>query len=499
LTVPEVLLDPDNSARNVLSAPQLRVLLALMLGLTVCALFQPAPTLIVLVAILTLTYALLSGYRLYLAFQALSHPHTPAISAADIAALDSAELPVYTILIPLYHEASLLPTIVSAMDALDYPRANLDIRILLEEDDHETIAAVRSGYVPAHMTVVIVPQGQPKGKPRACNFGLAQARGDYLVIYDAEDIPEPDQLKKALVAFSRGGERLACVQAKLNYYNREQNALTRWFASEYSMWFDLFLPGLDCTQAPIPLGGTSNHFRIDRLREAGAWDAYNVTEDADLGIRLYKRGFQTAVIESTTYEEASSDVYNWLRQRSRWVKGYIQTYLVHMRHPRSLWVALGPRSFLSFQCMMGGTPFLLLFNPLLWLLTGAWFLTHWDLIQVLFPGPVFYLGSLALYLGNFSFAYLNVAGCLRRGYYDLVRYAALSPLYWVLMSAGAWKGFIQLFYRPSYWEKTVHGMHQGHMQLPSEIGIAFRRVDESRADASRLQRQVSHRSLPAGN
>jgi cellulose synthase/poly-beta-1,6-N-acetylglucosamine synthase-like glycosyltransferase len=473
-----VTLEPQNSAQRVLSPAQVRALIVGALGLMTCFALSPRLTMIAITAIVTLIYAMLSGFRLYMAARSLSHRVGTEISAHELARLDPHQLPVYTILIPLYHEASLLPTIIRAMEALDYPRAKLDVRLLLEADDHDTVAAVRSARLPTHITAVIVPEGKPKGKPRACNYGLQQARGEYVVVYDAEDIPEPDQLKKALIAFERGNDRLVCVQAKLNYFNRKQNALTHWFASEYSMWFDLFLPGLDAMHAPIPLGGTSNHFRIDRLRQVGAWDAYNVTEDADLGTRLYIRGFQTAVIESTTYEEANSEVYNWLRQRSRWVKGYIQTYLVHMRHPRAMWRALGPGAFFSFQCMLGGTPFLLLVNPLLWALTGCWFLTHWNVIQTIFPAPVFYLGCIALYLGNFSFAYLNVAGCLRRGYYDLVRYAVFSPVYWILMSAGAWKGFLQLFYRPSYWEKTVHGLHRGHVQLPLDMERALEGLNE---------------------
>jgi cellulose synthase/poly-beta-1,6-N-acetylglucosamine synthase-like glycosyltransferase len=255
------------------------------------------------------------------------------------------------------------------------------------------------------------------------------------------------------------------VQSKLNYYNRDQNLLTRWFTTEYSMWFDLFLPGLDASGAPIPLGGTSNHFRTRVLREVGAWDPHNVTEDADLGMRLYKTGWKTAVIDSTTYEEANSELYNWIRQRSRWVKGYIQTYLVHMRSPRRLGRQLGPRCFFSFQMVVGGTSFGFLMNPVFWLLTAAWFLFQWSWIREIYPAPLFYLGALSLYFGNFAFTYLNVAGCLRRGYYDMVKYALLSPLYWALMSVAAWKGLLQLFYAPSYWEKTRHGLYRGAVQV----------------------------------
>jgi len=303
-----------------------------------------------------------------------------------------------------------------------------------------------------------VPPGGPKGKPKACNYGLIHAQGAYAVIYDAEDIPEPDQLKKAVIAFRRSDERVACVQAKLNFFNSDQNLLTRWFTAEYSMWFDLFLPGLAASNAPIPLGGTSNHFKTERLRELGAWDPYNVTEDADLGIRMYKAGWRTLVIDSTTYEEANPALYNWIRQRSRWIKGYVQTYLVHMRHPLALWRSIGPAAFWSFQFTIGGTFFVLLLNPVLWLLTALWFVTHWLVIQQIFPAPVFYAGALALVFGNFTFAYLNMTGCLQRGYHGLIKYGLLSPLYWIIMSVAAWKGFVQLFYAASYWEKTTHGL-----------------------------------------
>jgi len=272
-------------------------------------------------------------------------------------------------------------------------------------------------------------------------------------------VPDPDQLKKVVVGFRKAGPEVVCLQAKLNYYNSGQNVLTNWFTSEYSMWFDLFLPGLDASGAPVPLGGTSNHFAAQHLREVGAWDPYNVTEDADLGIRLFRRGWRAAVIDSTTLEEANSQVYNWIRQRSRWVKGYIQTYLVHMRHPLQLWRALGPKAFFSFTMVVGGTPFGFLVNPIFWSLTALWFLAHAGFIRSLYPAPVFYLGMASLLVGNIAFILLNVAGCLRRGYYGMVKYALVSPLYWALMSVAAWKGFLQLFTNPFYWEKTVHGLY----------------------------------------
>ncbi|MBV9543819.1 MAG: glycosyltransferase [Chloroflexi bacterium] len=448
---------PEDSAKRTLTRPQRIFIVAVLVCLGLGALFQTR-ALSILVTAATAFYVGFSLYKLYLVMRALTHKLEIETTDAEIAALSDRDLPMYTLLIPLYREAEVLPMLVQAIEALDYPKVKLDVRLLLEHDDHETIGVAHAANLPSYFTPVIVPAGLPKGKPKACNYGMIQARGEYVVIYDAEDLPEPDQLKKAIVAFRKSSPRLGCVQAKLNFYNPRQNLLTRWFTTEYSMWFDLVLPGLDASGAPIPLGGTSNHFPMRCLNELGAWDPYNVTEDADLGIRMYKGGWKTAVIDSTTYEEANPDLHNWIRQRSRWVKGYIQTYLVHMRHPLQLRKQIGTKAFLSFQFLVGGTFFSLLVNPVFWALTLAWFATHSGLIRSMFPAPVFYMGCLALFIGNFTFVYLNLAGCLQRGYYDMAVHALLSPLYWVLMSVAAWKGFLQLLRNPSYWEKTKHGL-----------------------------------------
>ncbi len=462
---------PEDSAARVLTRPQKLVGLS-FLGLSALLMvLNLVGYLTFLVALSTIFYVGFSAYKFYLMYKALSHTLEVDVAPEELAALGERDLPVYTVLVPLYREAEVLPTLVAAIDDLDYPKAKLDVKLLLEEDDLQTIEAVRRHQLPPHIKPVVVPNALPKGKPKACNYGLLHAEGEYVVIYDAEDVPDRDQLRKVVVAFRKAGPRVDCIQAKLNYYNRDQNLLTRWFTTEYSMWFDLFIPGLDASNAPIPLGGTSNHFRTARLRELGAWDPYNVTEDADLGVRLFKAGGKTAVIDSTTYEEANSELYNWIRQRSRWVKGYIQTWLVHTRHPLKLMRDIGPYQFFSFNMVVGGTFFGFLVNPIYWLLTALWFLTHWAFIQQLFPGPIFYVGAIGLYFGNFAFMYTNVAGCMRRGYYDMVKYALLSPLYWALMSIGAWKGFIQLLYKPSYWEKTKHGLYRGAINTQQTAGL----------------------------
>src|SRR5664279_140422 len=256
---------------------------------------------------------------------------------------------------------------------MDYPRSKLDIKLVLEADDAQTIEAAKALALEATFEIIRVPHSLPKTKPKACNYAIQMARGEYLTIYDAEDKPEPDQLKKAIVAFRKGGANTACVQARLNYFNAEENWLTRMFTLEYSLWFDMFLPALDRLSVPIPLGGTSNHFDLAKLRRVGAWDPFNVTEDADLGLRFAAMGYRVGIVNSVTYEEANSHLGNWIRQRSRWVKGYMQTWLVNMRDPIGLVRRVGVKGFLSLQFFVGGgilsglaypfmlIPFLLLF------------------------------------------------------------------------------------------------------------------------------------------
>lgn len=330
--------------------------------------------------------------------------------------------------------------------------------MLLEEDDRETIEIVRSVVWGQEYEVLVVPDGLPKTKPKACNYGLAKARGEFLVIYDAEDRPEPDQLRKAIVGFRRiSDEKVICLQAKLNYYNQNQNLLTKWFTCEYSTWFDLYLPGLGAVDSPIPLGGTSNHFKTDKLNELCGWDPFNVAEDCDLGIRIHRFGYRTQVMNSTTWEEACSHLGYWMRQRSRWIKGYIQTYLVHNRNPLKVMKELGIKDWLSFHMIIGGMFFCFLINPFFWLLTFLWLIFRLEVFSIFFPGIIFAFAAGCLFLGGFSFVYLTVAGTLRRRYFHLIKYSLLSPLYWVLISIGAWKGLWQLVLMPHFWEKTKHG------------------------------------------
>jgi glycosyltransferase XagB len=451
---------PESSAHIVVTGGQKAGLVMLMIAVVVCGVIWPLETAIGIVGSCSLLYLVVSFYKFRLTLRALGTHLETDVTDEEIAALDERHLPIYTILVPLYKEAGIVPRLVRDLNALDYPRTRLDVKLLCEEDDEETVDKIRAMELPPHFHLVVVPDSQPKTKPKACNYGLQLATGDFCVIFDAEDRPDPDQLKKAVIAFGRVADNVVCVQAKLNHFNQDQNLLTAWFANEYSMHFDLILPAMGAAESPIPLGGTSNHFLTAKLRELGAWDPFNVTEDADLGIRLHREGYRTAMIDSTTLEEANSQVPNWIRQRSRWIKGYIQTWLVHMRHPVALLRDTGVRGFMSFNLTMGSA-FVLLLNPIFWGLTTLYVFSHAGLIEQLFPGVVFYAASLLLFVGNFVFIYLSLAGSLQRGSFTLTRTALLAPLYWGLMSWAAWKGFIQLFTNPFYWEKTTHGLDDG--------------------------------------
>lgn len=433
------------------------VFLLILAGLVV----RPMATGITIVAVLTAIYFIDAMFNLFLVMKSLKTPPELSSTPEELTSLDEATLPVYSVLCPLYKEAHMLPTFVSAMQGLDWPKNKLDVLLLLEENDPETIAAARAMDLPDYVRILVVPHSMPKTKPKACNYGLSFASGEYVVIYDAEDIPEPSQLKKAYLGFKNSDPSVRCLQAKLNYFNPHQNLLTRLFTAEYSLWFDVILPGLQSINTSIPLGGTSNHFRTADLLELEGWDPFNVTEDCDLGARIFKRGFRTAIIDSVTLEEANSDVKNWIRQRSRWIKGYMQTYLVHMRHPVTFVRENGWHA-LIFQLVVGGKIGFMFINPFLWLATVTYFTLYaivGPTLEALFPPLVFYFAAISLVFGNFLYLYYYMIGTAKREHFQVVKYVFLVPFYWFLVSWAAFIGLYQLIRKPHYWEKTLHGLH----------------------------------------
>ena len=371
-------------------------------------------------------------------------------------ALDDADLPVYSVLIPLCDEAQMVPQLARAMTAMRYPPEKLDIKFVVEARSRSTVEAVRAVLHDPRFELIVVPDAKPRTKPKACNYALPFVRGKYLVVYDAEDVPDPDQLRLAASAFAQA-QNVDCLQAELMIDNARENPLTGLFAGEYAGQFGVMMPALVKWELPIPLGGTSNHFSVRALREVGGWDAFNVTEDADLGARLARLRYRAAMLESRTWEEAPIGVRAWMRQRTRWMKGWMQTFIVHNRRPAALLKDLGWRGFTGFELYVGS----LILSPILNTVFLGSVLAHF----VLTGTPPFTPVSLrscfefAVMVVGYGAAFaVTVAGLGRAGQWRLIRVQALLPLYWVLHSIATIRAGYELMTRPHYWAKTTHGL-----------------------------------------
>jgi len=306
------------------------------------------------------------------------------------------------------------------------------------------------------MRVVVVPEGQVKTKPRALNHALDYARGAIIGVYDAEDAPDPGQLKQVVERFQRSAPEVACLQGVLDYYNPRTNWLSRCFTVEYAGWFRLILPGIARLGLVVPLGGTTLFFRRNVLEELGGWDAHNVTEDADLGIRLVRHGYRTELIDTVTEEEANCRALPWIKQRSRWIKGYMMTWAVHMRRPGLLWRQLGPRAFLGFQVMFIGSIAQSLLAPLVWSFVLVTFGFDHPLFALLPPAAVW--AMLAVFvLSEVANLMIGMIGLSRTRHGLSLLWVPTLKFYYPLASLAAYKALIELATRPFYWDKTSHG------------------------------------------
>ncbi|MDP4022906.1 glycosyltransferase [Methylobacterium sp. NEAU 140] len=405
----------------------------------------------------------LAGQILFLAMTvfrvaALAIP-APVEAGGETAPLPDTELPVYTVLVALHREAAVVPRLMRALAALDYPAAKLDIKILIEADDPETAAALARVSTPLRFETVTVPPGRPRTKPRALNAALPLARGALLVVYDAEDVPDPGQLRTAAAVFAREPATTACLQGRLLIDNAEDSGLARLFALEYAGLFDVLNPALARLDLPVPLGGTSMHLRTAVLRDLHGWDAWNVTEDADLGIRLALAGYGVGDLPSATLEEAPARLRPWLHQRTRWMKGFLQTSLTHGRRPLATLRRLGPLEGLCAVALVPGAVASALAYPVCCALAAYRFL----LCDV--PAAPGLLANLPMALAITLFATGLVAlvgpaalGCRRRGWRDLVPALPWLPVYFALVSLAAWLALIELIRAPDRWNKTEHGL-----------------------------------------
>ncbi|MBZ6078591.1 glycosyltransferase [Microvirga puerhi] len=445
---------PELSIRDGLGTGHIVGLALLSLVLSYGAVRAPAMTIAALGTGLSPLF--FAAVVLRLATVLLGHPPEPRRS---IRREDDAALPIYTVIVPLYRERRIATRLVTALSRLDYPSAKLDIKFVLEADDQETPAALAAIAMPGFIEVIVAPAGNPRTKPRALNIALPLARGRYVVIYDAEDVPEPGQLRQAARAFATAPPDVACLQARLTIDNTDDTWLTRLFTIEYAILFDVFNPGLAEIGSPIALGGTSNHFRIDILRRVHGWDAWNVTEDADLGIRLARWGYRVHDLPSSTLEEAPATLRTWMNQRTRWMKGFMQTCISHSRAPRAVLSELGPWQCLGAAILTYGTVLSALVFPIF---TGLFLLTWRDeaglativsgsnLLRA-WSGTLFAMGLAAIFLPA-------LMALKRRRLWRLLPWTALLPIYYLLVSVAAWRAIWEVMHVPFHWNKTSHGL-----------------------------------------
>jgi glycosyltransferase XagB len=501
------------SSRNVGTAAQLlsrgQVVAGSLLLLTAMAVWATSGLVVFLQTIaasVTTFYLVFVGLKVFL----WCGSETARIPRYRIPQPNDLDLPRYTILVPLYREANVIEPLVKALSSLHYPASKIEVLLLLEPDDRETLAALERAALPGNFRVLVVSTAGPRTKPKACNYGYEHATGDMLVIFDAEDRPDPDQLLRAVGAFRTMTDhdpRVACLQAKLAFWNPRGRWISSFYWAEYVVHFQIVLAGLWRLGLIPPLGGTSNHFRMDALDAVarangawrfedtdgegsiwGPWDPYNVTEDADLAFRLALAGFRIGMLDSKTYEEAPDTAGKARNQRSRWLQGYMQTGLVHTRYPLRSMRRVGPLRYLAFILFILGTPVSLMLNPIVWGVTILYIASRLAgdpaaavFINTLFPAPVYYAGMLVAVVGNLALYFQNLTTPLRRqqethissqapeqhplaGYLSLQEYGLtarllLTPLWWAFTSISAYRALRKLLIpsQRSHWDKTPHG------------------------------------------
>jgi len=366
-------------------------------------------------------------------------------------------LPTFSILVPLFREPDIAAHLIEHLNRLKYAKEKIEVCLIVENDDQTTQIALKKLPLPDWIRVVTVPDGRLRTKPRALNYAMNFAHGAIIGVYDAEDAPDPNQLRAVARIFASSDPSVACVQGCLDYYNASSNWLSRCFTLEYASWFRVVLPGYARMGLLVPLGGTTLFFRRDILRELGNWDAHNVTEDADLGVRLARNGYRTVFMKSVTMEEANARAWPWVKQRSRWLKGYAVTYAVHMRRPIRLMRELGLWRFFGFQILFLGTLSQFVLAPALWSVVVIPFGLPHPLLTILNTSQFLALTGVFL----FSAVVNLTASCLgahRAGKVWLIKWAPTMFLYFPLGTLGAIKGLAELAWKPFYWDKTVHGI-----------------------------------------
>ncbi|WP_418591913.1 glycosyltransferase family 2 protein [Ponticoccus sp. (in: a-proteobacteria)] len=442
---------PDESCRDLNQSSPQRQAAAILAGAAFIALLIWQPTALFAGALLLALGSLILSQGLKLA-ALLAVPRRTAVGQADLPEV----LPTVTILVPLFDEKEIAATLVRRLSRLTYPKALLEVVLVLEAEDAMTRATLARTTLPPWMRCVFVPPGEVTTKPRALNYALRFTRGEIVGIYDAEDAPAPDQIERMVAAFAQATPDVGCLQGILDYYNPRANWLSRCFTIEYASWFRVMLPGLARMGFAVPLGGTSVFLKRAVLDQVGGWDAHNVTEDADLGLRLARYGYRTELFASVTREEANNRLWPWIKQRSRWLKGYGITWWVHTRRPVRLWRALGPKRFLGVQLLFLCTLMQFALAPVLWsfwmILLG---LPH-PLDGHLTPEAVFWLTGVFLSAEGISIL-LGIAALARSPHAGLMGWVPTLFAYFPLGTLALYKALWETLRSPFYWDKTMHG------------------------------------------
>lgn len=413
--------------------------------------FALTPLLYILFAIALTSFLAIQTLRVIAGISALRKPPDTHNSVTPH------RYPIVSILVPLYREKAIAAALLDRLGRLEYPLELLDVCLLLEDNDTLTKVALEAANIPRWMRQITVPKGTLRTKPRALNYGLKFTKGSIIGVYDAEDAPAPDQIRKIVYAFAARSEKVACLQGVLDFYNAEQNFISRQFTIEYATWFRMILPGLERLGLVLPLGGTTLFFRRHVLEALGGWDAHNVTEDADLGIRLARHGYRTELIPTVTLEEANCRSLPWVKQRSRWLKGYAMTYGTHMQNPRRLLRDLGFKKFWGVQVLFLGTLCQFALAPLMWSFWGMAIGLPHPLDPIMPPWGAWVIGTffLGFEVANITLAAMTLVRCGKR---NLIRWAPLGLLYFPLATAAMYKALWEVFFHPFYWDKTEHGI-----------------------------------------
>lgn len=449
-----VLKRPEYSARTVANAWQGGLFGALIVALPFSWSSYPIESALLLHGISSIFFLAC----IYLRISATTNE--PALGYCKLDSIDWRYAPNYTVLVPLYREGEVVDDLLKALSMIVWPRSKFEVKLICEANDEETLNAIRKSRSLPYFQIVTVPPSHPRTKPKALNYALQSSTGDLVAVYDAEDRPHPHQLIEAWQKFTGSDSNLACVQAPLVIANFRQNALTGLFAFEYAALFRGILPWLANNNRIFPLGGTSNHFRRDILEKVGGWDPYNVTEDADMGLRLVRHGYRISTISRPTLEDAPDNFLDWVKQRTRWYKGWFQTWLVHNRSPAALYRDIGTPSFWLAQILFCGMIVSALVHPL-------YLFTISKLLFRCLSGATMSVTDLVLAVIDASNVVLGYSAFLFLGYRTLIAqekkgFVAVvlrTPLYWLGISLAAWRAVLQIVCKPFLWEKTPHKRH----------------------------------------